>query len=71
MYINAIGGRELYDFEQFRERGLKLGFVQTGDIRYQQFDQEFIPYLSIIDLIMFNSVEEIRQMLTQCTILQE
>lgn len=70
-YINAIGGRELYDYDQFRRRNLKLGFIQTGDVRYQQFGREFIPYLSMIDIIMFNSAEEIQQMLKQYTILWE
>lgn len=70
-YINAIGGRELYEYDQFRERGIKLGFIQTGDIRYKQFDQEFVPSLSIIDVIMFNSKEEIQEMLKQHTILWE
>lgn len=70
-YINAIGGRELYDYDQFREQGIRLGFIQTGDIQYKQFEQEFVPYLSIIDIIMFNSKEEIREMLNRYTILWE
>ena len=70
-YINAIGGRELYDFAEFKTRNLKLGFLQTADVRYQQFQQEFVPYLSMIDLIMFNSKEEIQEMLKQHTILWE
>lgn len=68
-YINAIGGRELYDYQEFRKRDLKLGFLQTGDVHYQQFDGDFIPYLSMIDLLMFNSKEEIQKMLTKHTIL--
>ena len=70
-YINAIGGQELYDYKQFREHGIKLGFIQTGDVQYRQFGRQFIPYLSIIDVIMFNSKEEIREMLNQYTILWE
>lgn len=70
-YINAIGGRDLYNFEEFRKRNLKLRFIQTGDVRYQQFDQEFVPYLSMIDLLMFNSREDIQEMLKQYTLLQE
>ena len=70
-YINAIGGRELYDFTEFEARNLKLGFIQTGDIQYPQFGQEFVPYLSMIDIIMFNSREDIQRMLRQCTILWE
>lgn len=70
-YINAIGGRALYGYDQFREEGIKLGFLQTDNITYQQFGQEFVPYLSIIDVIMFNSKEEIHKMLNQYTILWE
>jgi len=70
-YINAIGGRELYDYGQFREHGIKLGFIKMNDIQYKQFGQEFIPNLSIIDVIMFNSKEKIREMLNQYTILWE
>lgn len=70
-YINAIGGRELYDFTEFEERNLKLGFIQTLAEPYKQFDEQFVPYLSIMDIIMFNSREQIRHMLDQYTILWE
>lgn len=70
-YINAIGGRELYDYEEFRTRNLRLGFIQTGDVSYRQFGGEFVPYLSMMDLIMFNSREEIRDFLDRYTILWE
>lgn len=70
-YINAIGGRELYDYDQFRERGLGLGFLQMGDVHYQQFGGAFVPCLSVMDLIMFNSREEIQEMLNHYTILWE
>lgn len=67
-YINAIGGQSLYTYEQFAEQGIKLGFIQTGDIKYQQLWYEFVPSLSIIDVIMFNSKEEIQDMLQQYTV---
>lgn len=70
-YINATGGREMYDFDQFRERNLKLGFIQNGDIQYPQFGQEFVPYLSMMDMIMFQSRDEIREMLNNCQIVWE
>lgn len=70
-YVNAIGGQVLYSYEQFQKEGIRLGFIKTGDIRYEQFGSEFIPNLSIIDVIMFNSKEEIRKMLNQYTILWE
>ena len=67
-YFNAPGGKELYDYQQFKEHGLKLGFIHPGDIRYPQFSDYFVPSLSIIDVIMFNSPEQIHQMLNQYTI---
>ena len=64
-YINAIGGTELYDFEEFRENGIKLAFLKSDDIIYPQFGGEFVPNLSIIDVMMFNSVQEIQDMLNR------
>lgn len=62
-YINPIGGRELYSKEQFRERGVALHFIQTDKIEYEQFRNDFIPNLSIIDVLMFNNREEVRELL--------
>lgn len=62
-YVNAIGGKELYNYDDFTLEGLNLEFLNTGDIEYKQFENKFIPHLSIIDVIMFNSVEEIKAML--------
>lgn len=70
-YINAIGGQKLYSYQEFRNEGIKLGFIKTGDIQYKQFGPDFIPYLSIIDVIMFNSREAIKDILQQYTILWE
>jgi len=62
IYVNAIGGRELYDKESFNEAGIKLLFLETRHISYKQFSSEFIPSLSIIDVMMFNSREDIMNM---------
>lgn len=67
-YINAIGGQELYDSNDFLKEGIKLNFLKTGDIEYKQFNNEFVPNLSIIDIMMFNSKEEIKEMLTKYTL---
>lgn len=63
VYINAIGGMELYDREVFKENGIELKFLSTNSIEYKQFKNEFVPNLSIIDVMMFNSVEKIKEML--------
>ncbi|MCM1236127.1 MAG: WbqC family protein [Ruminococcus flavefaciens] len=70
-YINAIGGQSLYSYGQFKEQGIKLGFIKSHDISYKQLWYEFVPNLSIIDVIMFNSKEEIQKMLEQYTVLWE
>ncbi len=62
-YINPIGGTELYNKEQFNKKNLQLHFLKTDSIVYKQFENEFIPFLSIIDVMMFNSKEEVRAML--------
>lgn len=69
-YINAIGGMELYDFNEFKQRNIKLEFLKTNDITYKQFDNEFIESLSIIDVIMFNKREEVIKMLDDFTIVE-
>ncbi len=62
-YINAIGGKDLYDKDKFAAEGIKLSFIDTKEIEYKQFDKEFVPSLSIIDVMMFNSKEESRELL--------
>ena len=35
-------------------------FLEPKLVEYKQFGKDFIPWLSIIDTLMFNSVDEIR-----------
>lgn len=62
-YINPIGGMELYDKEVFKGAGIELNFLKTDTIIYNQFGKDFIPFLSVIDVMMFNSPENINKML--------
>lgn len=68
-YINAIGGKELYSKEIFRENGITLKFINSNFVRYQQFDHEFVPFLSIIDVMMFNAKEQVTDLLQQYTLI--
>jgi hypothetical protein len=54
IYINPIGGLDLYDPCNFKDENIDLFFLKTDEIVYKQFD-EFVPSLSIIDVMMFNS----------------
>ena len=68
-YINPIGGTELYDKAAFFEKGINLHFLKTDEIKYSQFNDDFIPWLSIIDIMMFNSADEIKLMLNKYSLL--
>ena len=62
-YINAIGGMDLYKKEPFEKDGVELNFIMAGNIEYDQNMIEFVPNLSIIDVMMFNSKKEVSRML--------
>lgn len=70
-YINAIGGTALYDFEEFRKHDITLKFIKSNDIVYKQFNHDFVPNLSILDVIMFNTREEAKQLLHEYTLLDK
>lgn len=60
-YVNAIGGLELYDADVFRQHGLTLRFIRSRPFEYRQFDEAFVPWLSIIDVLMFNPLDAVRE----------
>ena len=69
IYINSIGGVELYDKEVFKQNGIELNFIKSNPIQYKQFSNEFISWLSIIDVMMFNSKEQIKEYLNNYTLI--
>ena len=69
LYINAIGGLDLYIKENFLKANIKLKFLKTDSIHYPQFKNEFIANLSIIDVMMFNSKEKIKGYLSSFTLI--
>lgn len=62
-YINPIGGIELYDKSKFEKEGIRLDFIKSVSSPYTQFKNAFVPWLSVIDVLMFNSPDDIRQQL--------
>ena len=66
--LTSIGGIDLYSKEDFLENGVKLFFIESSIVEYKQFKEPFVPGLSIIDVLMFNSKEEVKQMLDQYTL---
>ncbi len=69
VYINPIGGLELYSPIEFQKKGINLLFLKCIAEPYKQFTNEFVPNLSIIDVLMFNSTEQVQRMLKQYSLI--
>lgn len=70
-YVNPIGGTVLYDAKTFKDNGVKLSFLKSRPLEYSCFGQPCHPYMSIIDVLMFNSVPTVRQSLSLYDIIDE
>jgi hypothetical protein len=68
-YINPIGGEELYRKSFFNKHNVKLFFIKTNQTPYKQFNHDFTAGLSILDVLMFNSIEEVNRMLNNYELL--
>jgi len=60
-YVNLPGGKELFRPQEFAERGIRLSFIDPPECRYDCGHFEWHPRLSILDVLMWNSPEEVRQ----------
>ncbi|GAA4753317.1 WbqC family protein [Flavisolibacter ginsenosidimutans] len=60
-YINAIGGRELYKKDVFNAEELELKFLQPTVHAYPQYAHPFVSGLSVVDLLMFNNNDQLRE----------
>ena len=64
-YINPVGGQKLYHRPHFAAHGIDLKFISGQPIQYPQYDHSFVPSLSIIDVLMFNDADSIKNLLNQ------
>lgn len=62
-YNNPIGGLEFFQKHKYENAGIKLNFQKFKITEYSQKSEVFEPGLSIIDVMMFNSIEHIHNML--------
>ena len=69
MYINAIGGQHLYSKDRFAAHKIQLQFIKSDTIQYSQFSNNFVPWLSIVDVLMFNSKQDIIRYLNSYTLI--
>lgn len=63
-YYNAVGGKNLYDQEEFREHGITLNFVDSLPQVYSQLHtREFVSGLSMVDVLMNNTKDKVNSLL--------
>lgn len=62
-YVNASGGQALYERARFSDQGIELQFLRSRPLSYMQGGAEFVPWLSILDVMMFNPQPEARRLL--------
>ena len=64
MYIAGPSGRDYLDIQSFKEAGIEVKFNDYNHPKYQQRKaEEFIPYLSSIDLFMNCGFEDGRKII--------
>ncbi|MEZ6062817.1 MAG: WbqC family protein [Planctomycetaceae bacterium] len=62
-YVNPPGGRGIFDVDQFEAAGVSLQILNHRLPRYDQGQSDFLPGLSIIDVLMWNGRERTRAMI--------
>jgi hypothetical protein len=65
VYINPVGGIGIYQRETFEKQDIRLLFLKSKPLIYNQIIKEFIPSLSVIDVIMFNGTDKCAQYLNE------
>lgn len=68
-YVNPIGGRQLFDPDDFARHAIGLEFLSFELPVYDVANYEFEPGLSIIDVLMWNSPRVVVQQLRDHTTL--
>ena len=63
MYCNALGGQKLYSKVEFLKRNIDLSFTKAVPFEYKQGKSEFIDNLSMIDVLMWNSKDDVIKLL--------
>jgi len=64
-YINPPAGYAIFKEEEFQACGVELLFLQSNLSPYKQLSSNFVPGLSIIDLMMWNDKSVLDNMLRQ------
>lgn len=65
-YINPTGGRALYDAADFERDGMALRFCAMRPVQYPQPSPAFVPFLSMLDVLMHCPREQVIALLDDC-----
>ena len=68
-YVNSIGGVDLYSAAAFAAESVTLEFLRPRPREYAQLGRPFVPNLSIVDVLMFNSKATVREMLSEADVI--
>lgn len=63
-YVNVIWGQHIHHKQYFKNNGITLHYLESMPTYYKQFNNNFVPLLSIIDVMMFNDIDTIKDMMT-------
>lgn len=63
VYINPPGGRNLFDAQAFEKKGVTLVIREFENMTYSTNPYNFEPAMSIIDVMMWNSPQQIKNYL--------
>lgn len=70
-YVNLPGGVDIFEEALFKKKGIELKFLNPNLNRYKQFNETFSSHLSIIDVLMWNSKDEVRNMIKKYQLLSK
>ena len=69
-YYNPSGGLSFFDKEKYIKKNIELKFIKNKEVAYKQFSNDFLPNLSIIDIMMLVPQSEIKEMLKEFSIVE-
>lgn len=64
-YTNPPGGMSLYSAAEFRKHDIELRFLRSKPVQYRQFENAFVSDLSIVDVLMFNPLSEVKRLVLE------
>ncbi len=68
IYVNPMGGVDLYRRDRFSDAGVTLQFLRPRPTSYAQGNGIHVPWLSIVDVLMFNEQAAVKGMLTEADV---